>query len=138
LKKPLTVQCVTAENLERLISDLKFKLKTSRGTTAPITSMPYLYQGLRFDKELVVTTLWVDSPIDKAGLVLGDVVWSLEKITESQSSKTELEAELQSLTSGPHVLYKVTAEGWKRALDDLKSSRTDSFRPLRRTVHLNI
>ena len=138
LKKPLTVQCATAENLERLISALEFKLKTSRGTIAPIVAMPYLNQGLRLDKNGVVTTLWADSPMDKAGLVLGDHVWSLEKNTEFQQSKIELEAGLQSLTASPHLLYKVGAAGWKRASDDMRTNGFDSIKPLRRTVKFEV
>ena len=139
LKKPITVQCANPEDLERLATALEFKLKTSRGATSrPSRPCPYLNQGLRLDKDGVVTTVWADSPIDKAGLVLGDHIWSLEKNTESPQSKADLEAGLQSLTPGPHTLYKVTAAGWKRALADMRAYQFDTIRPLRRTVHLNI
>jgi hypothetical protein len=137
-KKPLTIQCDSAVDLERLVSALEFYIKLSGHNAAPHTGLPYLNQGLRLNKDGVVTTLWADSPMAKAGLVLGDYLWSLEKYTEHQQSKSELEAGLQALTPGSHIIFKVTDDGWKRALANKVTDDPDSFRPLRRKVSLQV
>jgi len=131
LKKPLTIQCLSAENMERLITALEFRLKASRGTVVPIVAMPYLYQGLRLNNDGQVTTLWADSPMDKAGLKLGEYVWSLQTNTPNQQRKADLEAQLQSLAPGQYPIYEVTASSWKRGVTDMKTYQLDTFNPLR-------
>ena len=135
-KKPLTIQCDSAVDLERLVSALEFYIRLSGHNAAPLTGLPYLNQGLRLNKDGVVTTLWADSPIAKAGLVLGDVPWSVGTKTDHPQSKAVLEAGLQSLASGSNDLYYVTADGWKRARKASDPNDPDSFRPLRRKVSL--
>jgi hypothetical protein len=137
-KKTITIQCATPADLQHLVSALEYYIKLSRGNIAPITPMPYLNQGIRFDNNGEIKTLWADSPMDKAGLVLGDFIWSVEKYTEHQQSKSELEAALQALTPGPHIAFKVIAKGWKMALANKIADDPDSFRPLRRKVSLQI
>jgi hypothetical protein len=46
-----------------------------------LAGMPYPSQGLVLGGEGLVEKLWANSPIDKAGVQLGDMVWSLEKNT---------------------------------------------------------
>jgi S1-C subfamily serine protease len=43
--------------------------------------MPYSLQGLRLTNDGVVDKLWADSPADKAGLQLGDHLWSIGEAT---------------------------------------------------------
>ncbi len=140
-KQPFTVQCHSPADLQHLVSALKFWFKTFRGTAAPpvlIQGMPYLSQGLRLNNDSALDLLWADSPAAKAGLVLGDRIWSLEKNTDNRQSKTQLETALQALAPGQHILYKVTAEGWQRALADMRANQLDTLMPLRHRVRLNL
>ena len=102
--------------MERLVSALEFYIKLSGHNAAPLTGLPYLNQGVRLDKDGEIATLWGNSPIDKAGLVLGDFIWSVGTKTDHQQSKTELETGLQNLKSGSNPFYYVTADGWKKSL----------------------
>jgi len=159
-KKPLTIQCDSAMDLERLVSALEFYIKLSGHNAAPLTGLPYLNQGVRLDNDGQITTLWGNSPIDKAGLVLGDFIWSVGTKTDHQQNKAVLESALQALNtngnineplaqpshgsrlvastqvSGSNDLYYVTAKGWKMALANKVADDPDSFRPLRRKVSI--
>ena len=109
LKKPFTVQCASEDELRHLVSALEFWIGAAgKGRQAPITGMPYLSQGLRLDEIGRVAVLWVGSSADRAGLKIGDVLWSLDTDAGQLKAKADLEAALETLPPGPHELYVVT------------------------------
>jgi hypothetical protein len=75
--------------------------------------------------------LWAGSPMDKAGTKLGEILWSLDKNTDNQQHKADLEAGLQNLTPGPHTFYKTTPALWQKGLDDVRNNPSDNFNPAR-------
>jgi hypothetical protein len=114
-KNPLTIQCATAEDLEHLVSTMEYFIRTSRlGHDTALGGMPYPNQGLRFTgTENVTNLLWADSPADKAGLKLGDRLWSIGKVTNEQQSRSDIEKGLQTL---PVTLFAVSPADWDNAL----------------------
>ncbi len=113
LKKPFIVQCPTKEGLSHLVSAFEFWIGAAgAGPKAPVTGMPYLFQGLWVNNESKVTAVWADSPASQAGLRFGDVIWSLEADATQLQKNQDLEAGLQSLTPGQHDLYVVTPADW--------------------------
>jgi hypothetical protein len=135
-KKPLIIQTNSAANLERLVSALEFDLKNSRGTYAPITGLPYLNQGLRLASDGKITTLWADSPMDKAGVKLGEIAWSLNQNTKQQQPVANLITGLQTLAPGMYDFYLVTTAEWAKALHDRDYNHSYSFNPARQKVLL--
>ena len=135
-KEPFTVQCSTPENLKHIVSSFEYWIRASSlGRDTALAGMPYLTQGLGFNNDLVVDKLWAKSPMDLAGVALGEHLWSAGKITSEQQNKKELEAGLQS--SAP-VLYVVSPEEWNKAQIAVNSHMTNSFRPKLRKVILTI
>jgi hypothetical protein len=136
-KNPLTIQCATAEDLENLVSAMEYFIRHSRvAHDAQPGGMPYPAQGLRLNNDGLVTALWSNSPMDKAGIGLCDMVWSLDKNTQEQQKRKDLETALQSLTPGQHTLYVVSPEDQVKAHIDENANHSGFFNPKRRKVSL--
>jgi len=162
-KYPLTIQCASADDLENLVSTLEYFIRHSRlGHDAQPAGMPYTDQGIQFNNDRVVTLLWANSPAAiavspmetaqpslvaphsgvnqpeasqqvKAGLQLGDHLWSVEKITGDQQEKKDLEKGLASL---PVTLFVASDADWTKAVIAKNSNTTPTFRPKLRKVVL--
>jgi hypothetical protein len=116
LKKPFTVQCAGSESLEHLVSAMEFFIKSSqRGKAIPISSIPYINQGVRLDGDGTASVMWENSPMEKAGFLFGDRLWSLDTNTYGRQSRETLEAALQALAPGKHSLFVVTPKDWEKA-----------------------
>jgi hypothetical protein len=147
-KAPVIVQCGSAVDMEHFISAIEFWIRSARhGQAAPIGGFPYINQGIALKGEGVVKKLWANSCLYTEGLKPGDHAWSLDKNTNSQTSNDGLEKGLQSLGSGKHVLFAVTAEDWAKAQDTkiqkYKMSNSNisvevpvAFNPMRRQMDL--
>ena len=133
-KNPLTIQCARPEDLEHLVSTLEYFIRSSRlGHDAQPAGLPYTFQGLRLTNDGVVDKLWADSPMDKAGVSLGDHFWSIGKVAFQKQSRSDLEAGLKTL---PVTFYCASDAEWNRALHDRNPSQANSFRPRLRKVIL--
>jgi hypothetical protein len=77
-----------------------------------------------------------DGGMDKVGIGLSDMVWSLDKNTQEPQKRKSLEAGLQSLTPGQHTLYIVSPEDQIKAHIDENASHSGFFNPKRRKVSL--
>jgi hypothetical protein len=133
-KYPLTIQCATADDLEHLVSTMQYFIRHSRlAHDTALGGMPYLYQGLMLNGDSVVEKLWANSPADKAGLVLGDHLWSIGKITGNSQEKKDLEKGLSSL---PVTLFAASDTDWVKANIAKNSGMTQDFRPKLRKVIL--
>jgi hypothetical protein len=135
-KIPFTLQCATTANLQHLVSALEYFIRNSRlGHDAPPGGMPYPDQGLRFTgTENVVSMLWADSPADKAGLALGDRLWSVEKVSNEQQGSGDIEKGLQTL---PAVLFVVSPSDWDKALAAKNTGAAKFLSPKLRKVIMN-
>jgi hypothetical protein len=80
--------------------------------------------------------LWANSPADKAGVQLGDMVWSLEKNAPLQPERKNLETQLTGLTSGVHSLYIVSPADRDKGLVEMNANHTNNFNPQRHKVVL--
>jgi hypothetical protein len=136
-KRPLTVQCATAEDMEKLVSALEFWLKISGRSGAPLGGLPYPTQGLRLNGDAIVTMLWADSPAGKSGINFGDLLWSIDQNEKVQQLKGDLEAGLKFLPPGEHYLYVVTPAEWKRVRDETGGNQIGSA-PVRKQIALVI
>jgi hypothetical protein len=157
-KYPLTIQCASTDDLENLVSTLEYFIRHSRlGRDAQPGGMPYPDQGIKFNSDLVVTLLWAKSPMAhagssmetaqlnrvaqpgasqqaKAGVNLGDHLWSAGKNTSEQQSRKDLEAGLQTL---PATLFVVSSSEWDKAQMAARQPGSDnSFHPQLRKVYL--
>jgi C-terminal processing protease CtpA/Prc len=134
-KNALTFQCPTEDDLKHLVSTLQYFIRSSRlGRDTALAGMPYSNQGMVLNNDGVVDKLWADSPADRAGVQLGDYLWSIGKITAEQQGKKDLETGLQSATA---VLYCVTASEWQKALTASRQpGQANGFRPKLRKVVL--
>jgi hypothetical protein len=138
-KKPMTFQCSTESDCAHLVSALEYWLRpTHGGKDVPITGMPYLTQGLRTMDNITVATIWADSPADKAGLKLGDIVWSLDTNPDSWVGKDSMERELQALSYGRHILYAVPAADWAKAKDEQLRDPSATFNPTRKGLVIKV
>jgi len=136
-KIPIAFQCASAGDLERLVSALEFWIKSAQGDKlVPVNGLPYLYQGLTLDDEGLVIVLWANGPADKAGLRLGDGVWSLGQDLRRYPGKSDLETELEALTPGEHSLFMVTPEAWRKGQEDRLAGQPESFQPIRQRIKL--
>lgn len=127
LKKPFTVQCAGAENLEHLVSAMEFYVRNAKGGQgAPIGGIPYPSQGVRLDGDGKAVMIWDNSPIDKSGFIFGDRIWGVDADAEAHPNPEKLEAALQSLAPGKHRLYVVTPKAWENAAhaEDTQSNTT--------------
>ncbi|HXL73487.1 MAG TPA: hypothetical protein VN963_07685 [bacterium] len=133
-KNPLTIQCASSDDLKHLVSTMEYFIRSSRlAHDTALAGMPYPTQGLRLNDQCVVDKLWTNSPADKAGLQLGDVVWSLGKNGSHQQSRAEIEAGLAA--SSPSI-FVVSAADWAKALKAKNSGQSPTFSPKLRKVVL--
>lgn len=96
--------------------------------------MPYTTQGVKFANDRVVTLLWAGSPMDKAGVGLGDHLWSVGKNTPEQQSRKDLEKGLSSL---PVTFFAASPAEWDKAqLASRQSSSVNTIHPQLRKVLL--
>ncbi len=138
-KNPLTLQCASAEDLEHLVSTMQYFIRNSRlGHDTTLAGMPYPHQGLRLNDQCLVEVLWANSPVDKAGLTLGNMVWSLEKNTSLPPDREKLESQLSAMTSGPHDLYIVSPADRDAGLVQMNANHTNNFDPKRQKFVLAI
>jgi hypothetical protein len=157
-KNPLTIQCSRPEDLEHLVSTMEYFIRSSRlAHDAQPAGLPYPTQGLRFTgADNVINLLWADSPADKAGVQLGDHLWSLGKITSEQQDKNELEKDLQSSANDnigslaqpnlaprlvgsaqvPVTLFAASPAEWTKAEIAKNSGMTNALRPKLRKILL--
>jgi len=130
-KKPFTVQCSSEEDCAHLVSALQFWVRTARkGANAPMAGLPYLNQGLGLQGDAIVKTLWDDSPAQKAGVQLGERVWSVETNKPKRDDRGEVERELEGFASGSHTLFVVTQADWEKANNSGLRTRQGYLRPL--------
>ncbi len=134
-KIPFTLQCATTANLQHLVSALEYFIRNSRlGHDAQPGGLPYPTQGLRLNNDCVVDKLWAQSPADKAGVQLGDYLWSVGTITAERQEKKDLEAGLQTL---PVTLFAASPAEWAKALTAARApGQSLGFRPKLRKVAL--
>jgi hypothetical protein len=113
-KYALTIQCASVDDLKHLVSTMEYFIRNSRlGHDTALAGMPYPSQGLRFNgTENVINLLWAGSPADKAGLKLGDRLWSIGKVANEQQSRGDIE---KGLTPSA-ILYVVSPADWDKAL----------------------
>jgi hypothetical protein len=136
-KNPLTIQCANTEDLENLVSAMEYFIRHSRlAHDAQPAGMPYPAQGLRLIGQNQVENLWAGSPADKAGLKLGDVIWSLDVNAPYLQDRKTLLAGLQSLTPGSHTLYMVNPADLAKAQGDVAFHRASSLNPKRYQVQI--
>jgi hypothetical protein len=93
--------------------------------------MPYTLQGLVLNNDGVVDKLWANSPMDKAGVGLGDHFWSIGKVTFQKQSRSDLEA---GLSQQPVTFFYTTASEWDRAMRARNPAQANSFRPRLRKI----
>jgi C-terminal processing protease CtpA/Prc len=60
-----------------------------------------------------VLKLWTNSPADKAGLQIGDHLWSIGKATKDQQDKKDFEKVLQS--SAQVTIFVASDSDWTKA-----------------------
>jgi hypothetical protein len=137
-KEPLTIQCSTPADLEHLVSTMEYFIRASRlAHDTALAGMPYPNQGLRLNNDCLVEVLWANSPSDKAGLTLGDMVWGVDKNPQDQPDRKKLEAQLGTLTSGPHDLYIVSPADRNAGLVQKNAANSSVFNPKRHKVVLD-
>ncbi len=136
-KNALTFQCNRADDLKHLVSALEYFIRNSRlGHDTALAGMPFPNQGLVLNNNCMVDKLWANSPMDKAGVTLGDHLWSIGKITSGQQRRNDLEAGLQSL---PVTFFTVSLAEWERALTAARvPGQSNGFRPKLRKVILSL
>jgi len=138
-KYPFTIQCHSPEDLQHLVSTMEYFIRNSRlGHDTPLTGLPYPNQGLVLTNNCVVEKLWADSPMDKAGVKLGDMIWSTDKNAGLQPERKALETQLSALTSGPHNLFVVSPEDREKGIILMNQTHTSYFNPKRRKITLTV
>src|SRR5665213_351249 len=138
-KYPFSIQCATAENLEHLVSTMEYFIRNSRlGHDTALTGMPYPSQGLVLTNDCLVNKLWADSPMDKAGVKLGDMIWSLEKNTQIPQERKDLETQLAAMGPGQHSFYVANNADFTQAQGDVAFHRASSLNPKRKKMYLQL
>jgi hypothetical protein len=138
-KVALTIQCASTDDLKHLVSTMEYFIRNSRlGHDTALAGMPYPTQGVRLTNGCLVNWLWADSPMAKAGVKLGDMVWSVEKNAGLPPEREKLEAQLGALTSGPHDLFLVSPADREKGLVLMNQSHTTTFNPKRQKVSLQL
>jgi hypothetical protein len=138
-KEPLTIQCSTPADLKHLVSTMEYFVRASRlAHDTALAGMPYPNQGLRLNNQCLAEIVWANSPADKAGVQLGDMVWSLEKNAPLPPERKNLETELTSLASGEHDLYIVSPADREKGMVEMNASHTTIFNPQRQRVMLTV
>ncbi len=172
-KFPLTFQCASTDDLENLVSTMEYFIRHSRlAHDAQPAGMPYPTQGVRLSGDCVVEKIWAGSPawnavsnMDtaqlnsvaprsgvnqlgasqqvKAGLGLGDHLWSIGKVTPEQQSRKDLEAGLSpnlgGLSSLPVTVFAASPSEWDKAQVAARQpgGSNNSIHPKLRKVALN-
>jgi hypothetical protein len=131
-KTPLTFQCPSAQSCDDLVSAL-----VAWDKSASLGSMPYLYQGVFLGSHGEITALWADSPMAKAGVKTGEVIWSIKTDTDKPQGKGTLEKTLDSLDPGPCDLYVVTSDDWRQAADSQAANGVD-MNPMRKKLIMTV
>ena|GEM_PF-1290132 len=138
-KVALTIQCASTDDLKHLVSTMEYFIRNSRlGHDTALAGMPYPTQGVRLTNGCLVNWLWADSPMAKAGVKLGDMVWSVEKNAGLPPEREKLEAQLGALTSGPHDLFLVSPADREKGLVLMNQTHTNNFNPKRHKVLLTL
>ncbi len=138
-KNPLTIQCSSAEDLEHLVSTMEYFIRSSRlAHDAQPAGLPYPNQGLVLTNDCLADKLWADSPMDKAGIKLGDMIWSADKNAGLQPERKPLETQLSALTSGSHNLFVVSPSDRDKEMIEMNQTHSSNFNPKRRKVLLTI
>jgi hypothetical protein len=138
-KNPLTIQCASTDDLENLVSTLEYFIRHSRlAHDAQPAGMPYPTQGVRLSNDCVVVKLWANSPADKAGLGLGEMIWSVDTNAYYPPDLKKLEASFAGLTPGAHNLFVASRSDWDKAQGDVAFHRASSLNPRRRKVSLQL
>jgi hypothetical protein len=134
-KYALTIQCGRPDDLKHLVSTFEYFIRNSRlGHDTALAGMPYPSQGLVLNNDCVVDKLWAESPMDKAGMTLGDHLWSIGNVTAEKQSRHDLEAGLKTL---PVTFFVASAAEWDRAMLARNPNLANSFRPRLRKIILN-
>jgi len=137
-KNPLIIQCASADDLQHLVSTIEFFIRCSRlGHDTPLTGMPYPSQGLRLTGDCLVEKLWANSPMDKTGVKLGDMIWGVDKNAQDPPDRKKLETQLAALTPGQHALYIANNADYTQAQNDISFGRSRYLNPKRHKVILN-
>jgi hypothetical protein len=98
--------------------------------------MPYSNQGMLLADGNQVEKLWANSPAGKAGLALGDHLWSVGYITPKQQERKDLEAGLSSL---PVTLFAASSSVWDKALIAFRApGQGNPFKPKLKKIALTI
>jgi ParB-like chromosome segregation protein Spo0J len=136
-KYALTIQCASADDLKHLVSALEYFIRNSRlGHDTALAGMPYPSQGLRFaGSENIINLLWADSLADKAGVKLGDRLWSVGKVSNEQQGKEIFEKSLQMM---PVTLFVVSPADWDNALVAKNTGMSHFFSPKMRKMVLAV
>jgi len=138
-KYALTIQCATAPDMSHLVSTFEYFIRHSRlGHDTVLAGLPYPTQGVRFNNDCVVEKLWADSPMDKSGVALGEMIWSLEKNAADQPDHKKLLAGLAALAPGSHAIFVVSPADRDKAQSDVSFGRARDFNPRRRKVIFSV
>jgi hypothetical protein len=135
-KIPFTLQCSTTANLQHLVSALEYFIRASRlGHDTALGGMPYSFQGVVLKNDCTADKLWANSPMDKAGVRLGDHLWSIGTVGSQQADRNALETGLSAQM--PITLYVVSPAEWDKAAAARASGQSIGFRPRLRKVSLS-
>ena len=161
-KEPLTIQCSTPADLKHLVSTMEYFIRASRlAHDTALAGMPYPSQGLRLNNQCLVEVLWANSPMAnavsdmetaqpnhvaqlgasqqvKAGVKLGDMVWSVDQNASLPPERKNLEAQLGALTAGSHDLFLASPTDREKGLVQMNQTHTTYFNPKRRKVILTV
>jgi hypothetical protein len=74
----------------------------------------------------------------KAGVQLGDMVWSVDQNAALPPEKKKLETQLSALTAGSHDLFLVSPTDRDKALIQMNQNHTTYFNPKRQKVGLTV
>jgi len=136
-KEPLTIQCSSPADLKHLVSTMEYFIRASRlAHDTALAGMPYPHQGVRLNNQCLVEVLWANSPMAKAGVKLGDMVWSVDNNAGLPPQREKLEVALQTLTSGSHAFYIVSPADRDAGLVQMNAAHTNAFNPKRHNVML--
>ncbi|HXL72900.1 MAG TPA: hypothetical protein VN963_04675, partial [bacterium] len=136
-KNALTFQCASADDLKHLVSTMQYFIRHSRlGHDTALAGMPYPAQGVRLNNDCVVEKLWAQSPLSRAGVGLGDMVWSVEKNGYYPPREKDLETQLASLPPGSHNLFIVSPADRGQAQKEMTVNHSNVFNPKRIKVVL--
>jgi len=138
-KYPLTIQCSTPADLKHLVSTMEYFIRASRlAHDTALAGMPYPHQGVRLNNPCLVEVLWANSPVAKAGLKLGDMVWSVEQNAGLAPQQEKLEAQLAALAPGQHPVYIVSPADRDAGLVQMNANHSNNFNPKRQKVVLSV